>query len=322
MLNTPILFLVFNRLATTKQVFARIKELKPKQFFIAADGARATKIGEQEKVEEVRKFILDNIDWDCEIKTLFRENNLGCGRAVYEGISWFFKYVEQGIIVEDDCLPEKSFFFFCERMLEKYKSNSQILMITGTNYLFGVQKDNIDYYYSDLCAIWGWATWKRAWSLSNDKLQNIDENQILKKYKNKHFCRGIYNMIQHTIEKKLDTWDSLWLYTFVVHNGLAITPIKNQIKNLGYNGAHAHNDVSPFINMPTEAITNIEYLKSPHKIIPDHYLDKLAINNIIKGDKLKISFYQKTRIFLSNQKQKMKRYVLEFTKKNQKKTIQ
>ncbi|MCU0440315.1 MAG: nucleotide-diphospho-sugar transferase [Raineya sp.] len=321
MLNTPVLFLIFNRLDTTKQVFAQIRAVKPKQLFIAADGARTDKIGEKEKVEEVRRFILNNIDWDCDVKTLFRDHNLGCGTAVHEGISWFFEHVEQGVIIEDDCMPEQSFFFFCEQMLKKYKNHQQILMITGTNYLFGIQKENVDYYYSDLCAIWGWATWRRAWNLSNSKVQNIDKQLIINKYRNKYFARSIYNMIKHTVEKKLDTWDSLWLYTFIIHNGLAITPIKNQIKNLGYNGAHAHNDVSPFINMPTELITHIDNLKSPLKIVPHNYLDKLAITNIVKGDKLKISFYQKTRIFLSNQKQRVKNYVLEFTKKNQKKSI-
>ncbi|MDX1903167.1 MAG: nucleotide-diphospho-sugar transferase [Thermonemataceae bacterium] len=320
MLNTPILFLVFNRPDTTRQVFAKIREIQPKQLFIAADGAREGKEGEQEKVHEVRKLILEGIDWDCEVKTLFRDKNLGCGKAVSEGITWFFENVEQGIILEDDCLPESSFFPFCEKMLEKYKYNQKILMITGTNYLFGLQKEDVDYYYSSLCAIWGWATWRRAWELHNSKIQNIDRKRIKEKYINQYFVNFIYKMIRSTIEDDLDTWDSLWLYNFIIHNGLSITPIKNQIKNLGYNGAHANNDTSPFINMPTEIITHIENLKSSNKISPNNYLDKIAIKNIVKGDKLKISFYQKIKLSLSNQKLRVKSYVLKFSKKDKKKT--
>ncbi len=113
-LNTAVLFLVFNRLDVTKQVFGAIKQAKPPRLYIAADGARETKDGEELKVEEVRDFILSNIDWECEVKTLFRENNFGCKYAVSGAIDWFFENEEMGIILEDDCLPSQSFFWFCE----------------------------------------------------------------------------------------------------------------------------------------------------------------------------------------------------------------
>ena len=131
MLNTPILFLVFNRPDTTQRVFAQIRKIQPKQLFIAADGARKGKEGEQERVAQVRKLILEGIDWDCEVKTLFRDENLGCGKAVSEGITWFFKNVEQGIILEDDTLPDLSFFPFCEELLERYKDDERVAMISG-----------------------------------------------------------------------------------------------------------------------------------------------------------------------------------------------
>lgn len=318
MFNTPILFLIFNRPDTTKQVFLKIKELKPKQLFVAADGAREHKDGEQELVEQTRRIVLDNIDWECEVKTLLRNRNLGCGKAVSEAITWFFEQVEQGIILEDDCLPEMSFFYFCEKMLEKYKYNQKILMITGTNYLFSLQKkQNIDYYYSNICAIWGWATWRRAWELCDSKIRGVDRKHIKTKYINQYFTNFIYNMIKDTVEGNLDTWDTFWLYNFIIYDGLSVTPIKNQIKNIGYSGTHTNNNISPFINMPTEVITNIENLKSPNKISPDSYLDKIAIRNIItKEHKPKISLYQKIKIILINQKLRIKNYVLKFSKKD------
>ena len=122
-LNTAVLFLVFNRLKTTKQVFKAIRKAKPPRLYIAADGARIDQKDESKKVIEVREYISSNIDWECEVKTLFRERNHGCKLAVSEAIDWFFENEEMGIILEDDCLPSQSFFWFCEELLEKFKND-------------------------------------------------------------------------------------------------------------------------------------------------------------------------------------------------------
>lgn len=131
--DTPILFLIFNRIETTQKVFLKIKELKPKYLYIAADGPRISKPEEKDSCQKVRNYILEQIDWNCNIKTLFREKNLGCGKAVSEAINWFFNNVEEGIILEDDCLPNNSFFYFCEKMLNFYKTENKIFMISGFN---------------------------------------------------------------------------------------------------------------------------------------------------------------------------------------------
>ena len=122
-LNTAVLFLVFNRLDTTKQVFEAIQQAKPPRLYVAADGARELKEGEAEIVKAVREFVIQNIDWECEVKTLFREQNHGCKMAVSGAIDWFFANEEKGIILEDDCLPSQSFFWFCEELLYKYKDD-------------------------------------------------------------------------------------------------------------------------------------------------------------------------------------------------------
>ena len=125
-LNTAVLFLVFNRLDTTKQVFEAIRQAKPPRLYIAADGVREAKDGEDEKVKAVRDYITSNIDWECEVKTLFREQNFGCKMAVSGAIDWFFQNEEMGIILEDDCLPSQSFFWFCQDLLEKYKNDTRV----------------------------------------------------------------------------------------------------------------------------------------------------------------------------------------------------
>ena len=144
--DVPILFLVFNRPDVTKKVFEQIKKAKPKKLYIAADGPRKNIPNEKEICNEVIKFVT-KINWNCEVKTLFREENLGCGKAVSSAIDWFFENEEFGIILEDDCVPDQSFFGFCEQMLVKYKDDARIMMVAGTNYLLDskniIQNDDI-----------------------------------------------------------------------------------------------------------------------------------------------------------------------------------
>lgn len=158
-----VLFLIFNRLDTASRVFEAIREARPFRLYIAADGPRLHKLGELEACISVRRLVTQ-IDWPCEIHTLFREQNLGCARAVKEAIDWFFEHEEEGIILEDDCLPRPEFFSFCSEMLDRWRNNKEIMMISGTNYLFGKISSSYDYYFSHFAAIWGWATWKRAWT--------------------------------------------------------------------------------------------------------------------------------------------------------------
>lgn len=258
MLNTPVLFLVFNRLETTKQVFAQIRKAQPRQLFIGADGARVGKEGEAEKVQAVRQYILDNIDWDCEVQTLFREQNLGCGKAVSEAITWFFDNVEQGIILEDDILPEDSFFLFCEELLERYKHEERIMHITGFN--FQQQNwGNPSYYFSAYAtSIWGWATWRRAWQQYD--AQMLGWQSFLDTPEAKEIL--IFDsVIQHytyefglVMSKKHDTWDYQWLYSFWKNKGLSIIPNANFIQNIGFG-----EDATHTTNTQNNFMQNITY---------------------------------------------------------------
>ena len=91
-LTSPVLFLIFNRPETTQQVFSAIRKAKPPRLYVAADGPRSDYSNEAESCE-IARSIATNVDWDCEVKTLFRERNLGCGLAVTSAIDWFFEFV-------------------------------------------------------------------------------------------------------------------------------------------------------------------------------------------------------------------------------------
>ena len=161
-LKTPILFLVFNRLETTKQVFDVIRLGKPERLYIAADGPRLERVGEAEKVQSVQDYVLSNIDWDCEVKTLIREQNLGCRKAVSNAIDWFFEHEEAGIILEDDTVPDPSFFQFCQELLEYYWEDERVMSIVAPN-IQGALNLEQSYLFSRYSLFWGWATWRRAW---------------------------------------------------------------------------------------------------------------------------------------------------------------
>lgn len=278
--DTPILFLIFNRPETTQKVFDTIRQVKPRQLFVAADGPRVGREGEKEKCENTRN-IIKQVDWDCEIKTLFRNENLGCGKAISEAITWFFENVELGIILEDDCLPTDSFFPFCQKMLNKYKKSNQIGMITGTNYLFGYDNFEYSYYFSKHCYVWGWATWKRSWNLYNFSIKDFPDKTFLREYfhdsLSSNYYIGQFNDYKYS---KIDTWDIQWTATLITNKLFTIIPLKNQISNIGYLGTHTSKNISPFINMPT-SIINIQEMKYPKKIFYNDNLDLISIKTIV-----------------------------------------
>jgi len=187
-LHTPVLFLVYKRPDTTRQVFEAIRQAKPPRLYVAADGPKKNVPGEAEKVKQVREIISNGVDWDCEVKTLFRDENLGCKYGPVEGINWFFKNEEEGIILEDDTLPSQSFFWFCQELLERYKDDTRIMVISGDNFQNGITRGTCSYYFSRYNHIWGWASWRRAWKyysvdmkLWPDVAKNQGLNNSLKK---------------------------------------------------------------------------------------------------------------------------------------------
>jgi hypothetical protein len=280
MFNTPILFIIFNRLDTTKQVFSMIRQIKPVRLFVAADGPRQTVVGEMEKCQTIRQYVLDNIDWDCEVNSLFREENLGCGRAVSEAITWFFEQVEQGIILEDDCLPSMSFFAYCEELLEKYKDNDLIYHITGNNQL-GNKKSAYSYYFARIQNCWGWASWKRAWNKYEYDINGLDdfikERKMDKIFKRKCDREYWLNIFKQMEEHKIDTWDYQWTYIIFKNNGLCINPSRNLISNIGFgiDSTHTADTHSIYNNQSRYDITTI---KHPKDIRPNTH----AINKINK----------------------------------------
>jgi hypothetical protein len=233
--DTPVLFIVFNRLSTVRITLKEIARVKPKQFFIAADGPRNKE--EKKKTDEVRKYILENIDWKCEVKTLFRDENLGCLNGVNSAIDWFFDNVEMGIVLEDDCVPSKGFFRFCEEMLERHRESPNVFSINGYNFL---EKLNVkeSYYFSKYFACWGWATWKDRWLAQdkemNDYLNDRKTGKFKKIFKNPIERIWVIKGFRDGLLGKVGAWDNSFGYLHFKNNGLCIKPKVNLIENIGF----------------------------------------------------------------------------------------
>jgi hypothetical protein len=267
--NTPILFLVFNRPDTTIKVLQAISKIQPKYLYVASDGPRPEVQGEKEKCDLVRKIIEDNIDWDCDVKKLDRSRNLGCGRAVSNAITWFFSNVERGIILEDDCVPNNSFFAFSEAMLELYNDNEKIYAITGQNLQYGNHRGNGSFYFSKYLLIWGWATWRRAWDHYDFEMKSWPEfkkNKLNLIFPNDTEQISYWDRVLSSFYRgEVDSWDYQFLLTIWQDSGLTIVPNKNLVSNIGFRSDATHTiyDHSKLANMVTEEIDTIVIPSSP-----------------------------------------------------------
>jgi hypothetical protein len=287
--DVPILLLIFNRLNTLSLVFEKIKETKPVNFYIACDGARANRPEEKTRVQEVRKYVLDNIDWSCNVHTLFRENNLGCGRAVSSAIDWFFQHEEMGIILEDDCLPNESFFSFCKENLLKYRYNDQIYHINGSSLYLRPYAHNESYFISKFPMIWGWATWRRAWHYYNFSMKDFDPK------KNKLELTSFWIRAFLKVKKgEIDTWDYQWVYTIWKNKGKIINPKFSLIKNIGFNSNATHTQTQPTWFNEIQYGT-IDKIIHPTDLNRNINIDKLINNTIYKNE----AFYQLKELYVS-----------------------
>lgn len=237
-MRSPVLFVIFKREDTTRQVFQRIREAQPPRLYIAADGPRADRPDEVAKCEATRKLV-ENVDWPCEVHRLFQDKNLGCGKGVSSAITWFFEHEEEGIIIEDDILPHMDFFRFCDEMLERYRNTPQVKCICGSNAFYQDVKYDYSYFFSHYMFVWGWASWRRTWNEYDFSLNSVKRASIEKKInsfpirkRNKEMAMSIYD--QMTSDHPIDTWDYQFVFSIWNHDGLNIVPISNLCKNIGF----------------------------------------------------------------------------------------
>ncbi|MEF3279762.1 MAG: nucleotide-diphospho-sugar transferase [Elusimicrobiota bacterium] len=295
-ISIPVLFLVFNRITTTKKVFWQIKKVKPPRLYIAADGPRENILDEVKEVREVREFVLNNIDWKCEVKTLFREKNLGCGKAVSSAITWFFENEEEGIILEDDTFPSLSFFRFCEDLLKRYRNDMRVGQISGCNFQKGNWRGEGDYYFSIYNHIWGWATWRNRWEKYDFELKNINDDNFLEKLHKGTELRYWRKIFWRMKRMEIDTWDYQWTFTFWFNKWLCVLPNVNMVSNIGFNFGGTHTQLEKwYSNLP---IKELVVQKHPQKLERDFEADKFTFKYVFASECVIKRVINKIRKFL------------------------
>jgi hypothetical protein len=243
-LQTPVAFIIFNRPDTTARVFAEIAKARPPKLLVVADGPRTHRAGEAELCIATRA-IIEQVDWPCEVLINYSEVNLGCRKRVSSGLDWVFEQVPEAIILEDDCLPDPSFFRFCQEMLERYRTDQRIGMISGDNFQFGRQFGPESYYFSKYVHIWGWASWRDRWQnyydVSMARWPQVRDGgwagDLVGSATESAFWTRIFERVHRG---EIDTWDYQWVFTNFLYGRLSIMPSVNLISNIGFGQGATH----------------------------------------------------------------------------------
>jgi len=257
-LSTPVAFIIFNRPDTTERVFAEIARARPPKLLVIADGPRANRADEAEKCAAARA-IVEQVDWDCQVLTQYSDVNLGCKQRVSSGLNWVFQTVDKAIILEDDCLPHPTFFKFCEELLERYRQDERIMMVSGDNFQFGRKRTEYSYYFSRYSHTWGWATWKRAWQHYDVQVKLwpiIRDNHWLKDILGDNRAAKYWEVrFEECYNGLIDTWDFQWAFACWTQSGLSILPNVNLVSNIGFQiGATHTTRRNRLANMSSEAM--------------------------------------------------------------------
>ena len=272
---TPaVLLIFFRRPEQTAQVFQAIRAARPARLFLAADGPRP-RPGEAEACRAARAAV-QGVDWPCEVKTFFREANVGIRQNVAEAITWFLGEVGEGVILEDDCLPSPEFFGFAAEGLERYRNDQRVTQICGTSFVAQAGRPE-SYYFSRYGHGWGWATWKRAWNLVDlgmdtleDFLKEADETGFWDSRKERKYWR---TMFRRTRDLPIDTWDYQWVLSQWAAGGLSVYPNRNLVTNLGFHelASNTVQNQSPKGGKPLESLGLIVH---PAMVLRDHRSDR------------------------------------------------
>jgi hypothetical protein len=252
-LNTPVVFIVFNRPDVTRQVLTVLEDLQPAQLFVIADGPRPDRPSDQAACSVVRDLIV-NTPWKGELITNFSETNLGCKDRVSSGLDWVFSQVDRAIILEDDCLPDPTFFPYCRELLDHYRNDQRVMAISGNNFQFDHKVSEYSYYFSKYGHCWGWATWKRAW-------KNYDVDMTLwPRVRDLNCLENIFHrerevaywtrILNAVYENKINSWAYRWMFACWIQSGLTILPNQNLVSNIGFDSGATHTEgISCFSNM-------------------------------------------------------------------------
>ena len=284
-MNTPILLIAWRRPHTLRQVIDAVRPVAPSRVFVACDGPNPNRLGEDKKVAATRAVIETEIDWPCQINRLYSDVNLGCRLGVSRAITWFFEQVEEGIILEDDCVPHPDFFTYCTTLLKRYRDDTRVWCISGNNFQKGQWRGDGSYYFSRYNHCWGWASWRRCWSKYDAELTQwpkLRNAKLLKTIFEDSVERQYWSDIwQKLLERgQPDTWDYQWSFTCFVNSGLTALPNRNLINNVGFDGDATHTTGN---GVDTSIKRGVDPSNHPSLVLRDCFADRYTFNEHFGG---------------------------------------
>ena len=284
-LVTPVLILAWRRPHTLRQVIHAIRPLAPTRLFVACDGPNPKRPGEVEKVAASRAVIEQEIDWPCKIERFYSDVNQGCRLGVSRAITWFFEQVEEGIILEDDCVPHPDFFYFCQTLLQRYRTDTRVWCISGSNFQNGQWRGDGSYFFSRYNHCWGWASWRRCWQHFDSDLSQWVElrdsgllSSIFDCLIEQKYWRRIWDRLLK--EDKPDSWAYRWTFTCLVNGGLAALPNRNLVNNVGFGDGATHTTVGVIDTTIYEGVVPIQH---PKFLLRDVAADRYTFDNHFGG---------------------------------------
>jgi hypothetical protein len=297
-LDIPVVFLVFNRPELTSRVFARIRDARPTTLFVVADGPRPDHPGDAEKCRRVRELIIRGVDWPCEVIRDFSEINLGTARRVPEGITNAFHMVTEAVILEDDCLPDPTFFPFCAELLERHRDDPRVGQIAGDSFLEDYLPTSSSYYFTQYAYCWGWATWRRAWRLYDHTMSHWRGEEAATWLKERFPTRSEQRYWEYvlaaTAAGKIAAWDYRWTISLWANRCVNVAPAVNLVKNIGF-GPEATNT---FDGNSPDAFAMKFPLRHPAALIRDESADEEAGRRVFRLPSFKTRLANRIRRWL------------------------
>ena len=239
----PLLLIAFNRPEPTDRVLTVLRQLRPSRLFVACDGPRPERPCEADLCAGVRDLIETSIDWPCQLHKLYQPSNLGCRRGVTAALDWFFDQVEEGIVLEDDILPDLSFFTFCQELLERYRHDTRIGVIAANNHQRSAPADGSSYRFSIYSHCWGWASWRRAWHCNDPQLAGwpaFRDSGRLQLLGSAAFQQHWGTSLDQVSAGRIDSWAMVWQFSCWQEGLLTVIPEVELVENIGFDSDATH----------------------------------------------------------------------------------
>ena len=236
--RAAVAIFVFNRPDTTRVVVSALRAVRPPVLYVVADGPRPGRADDLQRCQDARRVIDTDVDWPCEVRRLTSETNQGVARSPASGISWVLAQEDRAVFLEDDCVPEPTFFRFCDEILERYRDDTRVSQVCGNNRLIEWKADRQSYHFAYYGSAWGWATWRRAWAWFDPLLTSWEDSELRARIEARigdpQEYRYFADICTRARRNPYKTWDYEWGFAQIAHDALTVIPSVNLVNNIGF----------------------------------------------------------------------------------------